>query len=155
MRTLIHVPKTGGTSIGKEEDIIKLPHRVDWSTVKNVENLFIIFRDPIERFISSFFAFRKTFEEYTPDTEGINQLINKLETDEYLKLQILDGNIRPFIHWINECVHKVKVIKFEDYPFVYNLNKSNKTDVILTKKSIEILKRIYSKDYEYKKLFLD
>jgi len=121
---------------------------------------FSVIRDPIERLVSEFMwrlpPKPAPFElELRNDEESFNKLLlyaeKVVEEGEY-KLHTQD-HFRPQVEFLDEPLDKVfkNIVKLQVYfdQILPKLNATDEPNDILSERNIDLIKKIYVKDYEF------
>ena len=118
-----------------------------------------IIRDPIERFVSCYknrilFHKDKAFNNYTIDEILVNLLKNNFDNRHFLPQVYFLGNDLNYYSFYSD-MNNIKyfennVNKFFGKNFMFSKLQTggNKIDISLTVKQIDLIKKIYSKDYK-------
>lgn len=175
--TFIHVNKCGGKSINdilskysKDYNLIyqEVHGLVGRPVTKKTPGKLILFvRDPIDRFISSYWYFRRN--HYLPD---LNDLVEEICDNDYRRNEVFNRNLH-FGYSLSSYLVNVDDLDFyfvgttenikqdvqklmkkisdenstpNEYT-LYHLNRTKRKNKKLSKKSVNFLKKFYERDY--------
>lgn len=135
------IPKTGSQSIRDEPEVKSIGHYADFT--KKYTNLFTVVRNPEERFLSGYYFFKLDKKSKDPD-----DFLKMWKNGQgWARLFFMSSFMMSQSKFLSFCTQNIQVIKFESYEFKTHINKGS-YKYKLNDKSLEILKELYSDDYE-------